>query len=326
MGFLFGSFLHALVDAILVGIGLKVWRITQAEPRQRFMSLVVVLPGVTPILWGILGAEWEWVKIYHGVLFHGERWFRVDLFGVPLIRWSFCILIGFSAVLFFFQELLPILRHLRQARLLKRQAENHGARKLSLESLKIPPLKEFRGLNVYVVPNHWAGISSFYGDPPSIFIEEEVLECLEPEELRAAVAHELAHIGMERRPFMFFLYGFRILGFLNPIVLGGFRFVAHEEECVCDDRAVWMTSVNPLALAGALQKLYAPLEESGSKENGLLEPLSYPNLEATGLKEQLNNRIQRLSLESYSPVAPGYWPEFIVVAIGCLALSFLVSG
>jgi Zn-dependent protease with chaperone function len=326
MNFLFESFLHALVDAILVGVGLKVWGVSQAEPRQRFMSLVVVLPGVTPTLWRILGVEWGWVKSYHGVLSRGEVWLRVELFGIPLFRWSFYALMGFSVALFLFQELLPILGHLKQAKFLKRNLEGHGVQKLSLKNLGISPLGEFEGLSVYVVPDHWAIISSLYGNPPCIFIEECVLEWLNNEELRAAVAHEMAHLGIGRRPFMLFLYGFRILGFLNPIVLGGFRYILHEEECVCDDRAIWMTSVKPSALASALQKLYAPSDESGRNERKLIEAWSYPNLEAVGLNEQLNKRIQRLNLKTYAPNGPKYWPEMLIVTIGCLTLSFLLSG
>lgn len=326
MGFLYESFLHALVDAVLVGVGLKVWGISQAEPRQRFMALVVVLPGITPTLWRILGAEWEWVQSYHGSFFRGEIWLGVELFGFPLFRWSFYVLMGLSFVLFLFQELLPILGHFKQAKLLKKRLEGRRAQKLPLENLGIPPLGELRDLSVYVVPDHWAGISSFYGDPPCIFIEKDALEWLDPEELRAVIAHEMAHLGMGRRPFMLFMYGFRVLGFLNPIVLGGFRHILHEEECVCDDRAIWMTSLRPSVLVSALQKLYTPSNEPEYSEPRPIKPWSYSNLEAAGINEQLNQRIHRLNAETYAPNGPGYWPELLTVTIGCLLLSFLVSG
>lgn len=328
MGFLFESFLHALVDAVLVGAGLRVWGIVRAEPRQRFLSLIVILPALTPTLFRMQGFGLGWPVFYRGALFDGGRWLRVELFHIPIFRWVFFCLTGLCVAAFLFQELLPIFLHFRQSKsMVSTITLDHQGKKIPLEVLAIPPIKELEGLDIRVLPDHEADISSISWSRPSILIGERFLKILDQEELRAVIAHEIAHLGMDRKPFMILMYAFRMLGFFNPVVLGAFRFVAHEEECLCDDRAVWLTSSDPLTLAGALEKLYqihfceGPGLAGWEQHGGISR-----NLSAVGLREQLFKRISRLRLKTYDLDGPGYWPELVIVILGCLAFSFGVTG
>lgn len=327
MNVLFESFLHAIVDAVLVGIGLRVWGIAKAEPRQRFMSLILILPVSTPILFYGWSTKGSLPGFYRGALFNGERWLHVELLGIPFFRWGFFVLMGACAAAFLFQELLPIYWHFRQSKRMRRLLKDHWEKIIPLQTLGLPPIKELEGLRIQVLPDHWGGISSLYGGSPRILIGEGLLEELDREELRAVVAHEIAHLGIGRRPFMLLMYVFRAIAFLNPVALGAFRFIANEEECVCDDRAVWLTSVSPLSLASALKKLYQPDQEPELADCSKQEvPGLFRNLSAVGLREQLDKRIERLRSRTYSSDDPGYWSELFIVTLGCLALSFAVVG
>jgi hypothetical protein len=96
---------------------------------------------------------------------------------------------------------------------------------------------------------------------------------------------------------------------------------------VCDDRAVWLTSVSPLALASALKKLYQPDQEPELADCSKQEvPGLFRNLSAVGLRAQLDKRIERLRTRTYSSDDPGYWSELFIVTLGCLAFSFAVVG
>lgn len=86
---------------------------------------------------------------------------------------------------------------------------------------------------------------------PLVVVSTTTLAALEADELRAALAHELAHIGHRDLLRAWLLLALRALQLFNPLAQAVGRRAAHELEWRADDRAAAVTGA-PLALARGL--------------------------------------------------------------------------
>lgn len=86
---------------------------------------------------------------------------------------------------------------------------------------------------------------------PVVVASAATLRALEPDELRAALAHELAHIAHRDVLRAWLLFTLRALQVFNPLAQAVGRRAAHELEWRADDRAAAVTGA-PLALARGL--------------------------------------------------------------------------
>jgi Zn-dependent protease with chaperone function len=86
---------------------------------------------------------------------------------------------------------------------------------------------------------------------PRILVSASTLADLSGDELRAALAHEVAHIAHRDVPRAWLLLLLRALQWFNPVAQAVGRRIAQELEWHADDRARAITAA-PLALAHAL--------------------------------------------------------------------------
>jgi hypothetical protein len=87
-----------------------------------------------------------------------------------------------------------------------------------------------------------------------ILISPDLLEALEPEELEAILAHEVAHLESRDVPVIFTAGLLRDLVAWNPFAHIAFRRLSIDRELEADRRAAAITN-NPLAVASGLLKM-----------------------------------------------------------------------
>ncbi|MDY7081907.1 MAG: M48 family metalloprotease, partial [Halobacteria archaeon] len=85
-------------------------------------------------------------------------------------------------------------------------------------------------------------------------IKRPLIQILEPDELEAVLAHELAHIEALDARFRPYFEVLADIYFFDPVVQNIKNFMRNLQECGADDRAVEVTG-NPEALARALVKV-----------------------------------------------------------------------
>ena len=90
---------------------------------------------------------------------------------------------------------------------------------------------------------------------PALHVTRGALELLDPGELRAALAHELAHLRRRDPARSWVMLGLRCLMCLNPTFQVLARALARDAERLADERGV-LLGADRVALASALLKLH----------------------------------------------------------------------
>jgi len=283
------SVMHSLLAMIIISLAVRAWRIETPLVKQRFYFLVVLAPTVSYQLFQAVDPDRGSVGFRSGALFDSMRWLNLELMGAVPFGSLLVLVLVLTSVVFLFQELLPVLK------------QTFSRRMPELEyavSVPDPRIKEaMEGLpgekpEVHVLSEDELLLFSRVGRSPAIFLSTGLLNGLAPDELRAALAHEMAHIKRARRPTLVLIFVLRVLMFFNPVILLEFRRIVQEEEKICDDRSTLITG-NPQALAKTLSRFHYPAEDAPkglsriTAIGGMLEKYSHNFL--------IDSRIKRLS-------------------------------
>jgi Zn-dependent protease with chaperone function len=111
---------------------------------------------------------------------------------------------------------------------------------------------------VLVLPPGTPGALAVGGSPARILLSAELLDTLEPPELEAIIAHEIAHLEARDVHVVFAAGLLRDMVAWNPVAHLAFRRLVEDRELEADRRAADMTG-EPLALASGLLKVCALL-------------------------------------------------------------------
>ena len=269
---------HTLVASLFVEALVRSWRVS--EPRQR-MALRLVALGyplvVVPAFLALFPFRLE--EPFHDgpALLVGRRWSEVRLLGVGLFE---CWLVLFAALgaLLFLMDLLPLIRGRRRPRPSAAPPDPASAAALS----GVPELA------------HALGVAA----PPVVFLDRDqpVLFCtgvrrhaivvsrgavrlLDPQELRAALAHELSHLARHDPAASWAVMAARALMWFNPAFQVLSRAMARDAEWLADETAAAVCG-DRLALASGLIKLHRatagalPVRRSLPFASALAEPLA----------------------------------------------------
>jgi Zn-dependent protease with chaperone function len=231
------------------------WRVT--EPRQR-MALRLVALGyplvVVPALLSLFPFRLD--EPFHDgpAILVGRRWAEVRLLGVPLFdAW----LAGFALLgaALFAMDVVPLLRGWRRPRPVSAAPDPESAAALA----GIPALAA--ALGVHTVPR----IEFLDRDAPVLFctgvrrhtivVSRGAVRLLDPDELRAALAHELAHLVHDDPAASWAVMAARALMWFNPAFQVLSRAIARDAEWLADERAAAACG-DRLALASGLIKLH----------------------------------------------------------------------
>ena len=113
----------------------------------------------------------------------------------------------------------------------------------------------------------------------SVVVSRGAVRLLDPDELRAALAHELAHLARHDPGASWVVMAARGLMFFNPAFQVLSRAIARDAEWLADDRAA-LVSGDRLALASGLLKLHrattgpVPVRRTLPFAAALAEPLA----------------------------------------------------
>ncbi len=305
------SFLHSFSAALIVDTALLAWRIEAPVTRQRFRLLVIILPIVSFPLYQAISPDRGSAIFRLGALFDTRRWLDLEMWGSIPVAALFLLFLLFTAAVFLLQELLPILRHTFSsgaADLDSAQPEDDTVLAAAVRELPEPRPA------VFLLEDDEPLIFSSTGRSPAIYVSQGFVDVLTPPELEAALAHEIGHISRSRRPLMVLVFLLRVLMFYNPVILMEFRRIAQEEEKICDDVAVSVTG-NRAALAAALQKAYAPDDETAPAGAG-----------SAGLRDRIEDYSQAMLIESrIARLEAPPEPQVKAVAIFLVVLATILT-
>jgi Zn-dependent protease with chaperone function len=245
---------HTLVASLYVEALVRSWRVR--EPRQR-MALRLVALGYPLVLFPALvllfplRAE-ESFRDEAALLVAG-RWSEVRLFGVGLFDWWLGAFAALGVALFL-MDVVPLLRARARPRAEPSPPDPASAAALA----DLPALAGALGVR----------------PPPIVFLEREqpILFCtgvrrhfivvsrgavslLDHDELRAALAHELAHLARHDPGASWVVMAARAVMFFNPAFQVLSRALARDAEWLADERAAEACG-DRLALASGLIKLH----------------------------------------------------------------------
>lgn len=313
------SFFHSLVSALIIEIAIKAWRIRNPTVRQRFLFIVIFFPLFSFPLFQFINPRRTSLYFRLDALLDTSRWVNMDLWGVVPVRYGFLLIFGLTALIFLFQELVPILRHTfesKHAGLTGERAQENPVLSRALEDM---PLGE---TDIFVLEDEEALLFSTTGKKGSIYVSSGLLQVLKPEQVRAAVAHEFAHVVRGRRPFLIIAFLFRVLMFYNPVVLMEFRRIVQEDEKICDDLAVSLTDT-PNALADALKKLYITDEDwkPGRAKKNIVDDME--ELEYYSHRLHIESRIARLE-KGYANSGGPEWLAWVLTLATVLVITYYV--
>lgn len=245
---------HTLVASLFVEALVRSWRVT--EPRQR-MALRLVALGyplvVVPTLLSLFPFRLE--EPFHDgpALLVGRRWAEVRLLGVPLFdAW----LAGFAALgaVLFVMDVIPLVKGWRRPRPAPATPDEEVTAALAVlprlaAALGVPPPPiEFLDRDAPVL--FCTGVRRH-----AIVVSRGALRLLDGDELRAALAHELAHLARHDPAASWAVMAGRALMWFNPAFQVLSRAVARDAEWLADERAAEVCG-DRLALASGLIKLH----------------------------------------------------------------------
>lgn len=245
---------HGLVAALFVEALVRTWRVR--EPRQRMalraVGLVyplVLFPAVV-LLFPFRGED----DFREGwALFAGRRWGDVQLLGVGLLHWWTGIFVASGAMLFLL-DLLPLAAARRRPRPVPAEPDPVSAALLE----EMPRVARALGLPpppVVFLDGEQPVLFCTGARRHAVVVSRGALRLLDRDELRAALAHELAHLARHDPAASWVVMAARALMAFNPAFQVLSRAIAKDAEWLADDEAARVCG-DRLALASGLIKLH----------------------------------------------------------------------
>jgi Zn-dependent protease with chaperone function len=312
------SFSHSVITASIVEIAIKAWRIRNPTVRQRLLLIVLVAPIFSFPVYQLINPQRGSVYFRLDALLDSSRWIDMELWGVVPIRYGFLLVFFLTAVIFFFQELVPILRHTYESSGSGLSGERAERDSMMAQTLKDLPVEK---ADIFLLEDEDVILFSTTGRKGSIYLSSGLLRILDRDQVRAAVAHEFAHVIRSRRPLLVVMFLLRMIMFFNPVVLMEFRRIVQEDEKICDDYAVSLTR-NPLALAESLRKLY--LTENEGKPGKAKDIMSEMEaLEVYSHRLNIESRITRLE-KGYANTGEKGWFAIVLTLAVVLVMNYFI--
>lgn len=297
--------LHTIVAGLAVEALVRLWRVRHPGQRLAFRALVLLWPLLgLPLLLVLAPGRWEEAFRDGRALFAGRRWEELRFLGVGLFQWWVGLHAGLGLLLFLMDFLPLVVRRRRLPRTEPPGSAEGRAVTAALEEvagkmgLPVPPLVFLEGAGPALF---CAGVRR-----PALVTSRSAVALLDPSELRAALAHELAHLNRLDPGVSWLLMGARALQCLNPAFQVVARAMVHDAEWRADERAAAATG-DRLALASGLLKLYRATEgmpaAPGRRNLPFAGALSEPIARARA--REIETRCRRLLDPAPEPLAFG---------------------
>jgi len=325
MRYLAQTFCHSLVVALVVEALISIWHIEAPRGKIRFRVLALALPVLSfPVFQLLHPGRGEVAFRAQFALLDVGKWLRLPLAkGVTLGSVLFWFFMAISAV-FVLEELLPALQHFLRCH--KRDLE-----RVSPESYP----------ELHAVTSEIAG---HFGDAAPVLqkVEDEapllcfagirrhalifsqpLLTLLEPLELKAVLAHEMAHLVRRENRWNLWLLLLRLAMFYNPVAMLVFQRILKEKEKLCDDWAAAATGL-PNHLASGLLKVFRASEAVRLLPVHFWLASKVDALESHSRRTVIEERLQRILYSQPSAAVSYLGLRLSLVAVGVSVLLFFV--
>ncbi len=313
---------HTLVASLYVEALVRTWR--AREPGQRIALRLTAL-GYPLVLFPALVLLFP---IREGDAFReevallvGRSWQELRFLGASLFQWWVVGVSGLGLALLL-MDLVPFLARRRGA---SPPAPARGVGEAAALDLEVAALSARLGIR-RAPPVAWVdrGAPMLFCTGvlrPAVVVSRGAVGLLDPEELRAALAHELAHLARRDPAASWGVLCARVLMWFNPAFQVVARAVARDAEWLADERAAAACG-DRLALASGLLKLHR-----ATSGRGMRRPLPF----AAALSEPLARvrsrdievRCRRL-LDPAAPRLPFGGARVALAALSLTALLFFV--
>lgn len=312
------AFCHSVIAAIIVDGSLQAWKITNPLIRQRFSFIVLLFPIFSFPVYQFINPERGQISFRLEALFDINRWLNLELWGKFPLSLFFILLLSLTTIIFFLQEIIPILRHTLESKNPDPERKQPPRDSVVHEALSSLPVKK---PEIFIIEDEDFILFSGTGKNATITLSTGLIDVLTVEELQAALAHEIAHIQRNRQPLILTVFFFRLLMFFNPVALIEFRKIVQEDEKICDDIAIFLTR-KPSAMAETLKKLYYTTEDLHPLRAGKLSNLKSA-LDDYSHNMLIESRVLRLERESPN-MTDGEWVKFAATLILITIINYFV--
>ena len=312
------SFCHSVIAAMITDRALKAWNIYDPLVRQRFRLIVILFPIVSFPLYQLLDPARGSALFRLDALFDVNRWLFLEIWGFIPVSLFFLLMFVVTSLVFLFQEMLPVLRHT-----LDTEHPEHESTHLEVDPFMGEASRRLsiKKPEVFLIDDDSPILFSTTGKDAVIFVSTGLSRVLPPEQMQAALAHELAHIARNQRPLLIAVFLLRIIMFFNPIVLVKFRRAVRDEEKICDDMAVSLTG-NRAALAATLKIFYQKTDAAPAPDPKRLFALNV-SLEEYSHNLHLEDRIKRLETGSTDRFEQWGFP-FAITLLAVAVINYFV--
>lgn len=316
--FMSQTFIHSIIALIIVDRVVHLWNINNPLIKQRFHLIVVLLPILSFPAYQIINPDRISISFRMEAIFDINRWLNIELWGIIPLGLLFIFIIIITTIIFLFQEMFPILKHTIESKKSNIETEKAIDNPVVKQAVEHLPVEK---PDIFIIEEDDYILFSTTGKNASIYLSTGIIKKLNTEQLRAAVAHEIAHIIRNKRPLLIIAFIFRIIMFFNPVVLLEFRRLVQEEEKICDDMAVSLTKT-PHALSEALKKLYHTSENTNLLQIKKLSEIK-DSIEEYSHSAHINDRVYRLE-EWNNEKTNENWLEFFLTLIVITGINYFV--
>lgn len=307
------SLVHSFVAAIIVDRAIQIWGIKNPAARQRFRFMVIFLPIILFPVYQAVTPERGAISFRLDALLDINGWLSLKIWDTIPISSLFILLMAVTTLIFFLQEMLPILRHLAESNKTAADMEMPGEDSFVSRTIAELPVEK---PGIFIIDDDDLVLFSSTSKKPSVYLSSGLVNAFTPDQLKAAVAHEIAHIIRSKRPLLIIVFFLRMLMFFNPVVLLEFRRIVQDEEKVCDDFALSLTG-KPHALVETLKMLHQTGDPTNIKGVKSLSGMAAA-LEKYSHNSLLESRISRLE-KGHPAKSSGGWLE-VLATLGVITV------
>lgn len=315
--FIAQSVLHSFIILIIIEITFYSWEIGDHLTKFRYRLLVLALPIFTFPFYQMITPDRGSMYFRENIaIFNINRWLAIKIWEIIPVHFLFFALLFMTSLIFFLQEILPIMREKIPAPDFQTITSHKDINAIIgglCEKLNTPKP------SVQIIDEAYpilftAGIKNH-----TILLSRGLLDKLTDDELESALAHEIVHIGKGSNIKTQIIYILRMLMFYNPVSLIEFRRLVQDDEFICDNITVSVTK-KPDALTSALKVFYShPKEDKASKisvAKDIIESHSHNLL--------LKERILKIEEKGIGDNPKFGWGKYILIIIIILKINYMV--